>query len=60
MVRAIALLVATSAAAPVLAALYEYEDGASAFDWLDAILVGMGYSLWQPPHPSSQFAGCAL
>ena len=38
MARALALLVATSAAAPVLAALYEYEDGASAFDWLHAIL----------------------
>ena len=39
-----ALLVAI-AAAPVLAALYEYEDGASAFDWLHAILLGMGLSV---------------
>ena len=39
-----ALLVAI-AAVPVLAALYEYEDGASAFDWLHAILLGMGLSV---------------
>jgi len=31
--------------APVLAALYEYEDGGTTFEWLHGILSGMGLSV---------------
>ena len=38
-------LIVAIVVAPVAAALFAHEDGGSAFDWMHAILVGMGVSV---------------